>query len=151
MAVFISYYRVSTDRQGRSGLGLDAQRQAVAQFVGAGQVGGTVWWHTRPVFSPFGTTDHQFTGLHVVVGNMQGDTLGTPQTGTIKNRDESGVTNSGRRSIAATRVHQSRDFTRRQRATTRRRLRLDGGHVGDTVVLFRGHVAETPRFLQDAA
>jgi DNA invertase Pin-like site-specific DNA recombinase len=37
---FVAYYRVSTDEQGRSGLGLDAQREAVARHA-AGQ-GGTV-------------------------------------------------------------------------------------------------------------
>jgi DNA invertase Pin-like site-specific DNA recombinase len=34
---FIAYYRVSTDKQGRSGLGLEAQRQAVEAYLNGGK------------------------------------------------------------------------------------------------------------------
>ena len=46
---FVSYLRVSTDGQGRSGLGLEAQRQAVAAYVS--QAGGEVVAEFREVES----------------------------------------------------------------------------------------------------
>lgn len=36
MSAYIAYLRVSTDKQGESGLGLDAQQSAVARFVSSG-------------------------------------------------------------------------------------------------------------------
>jgi DNA invertase Pin-like site-specific DNA recombinase len=39
-ANFVAYYRVSTDRQGRSGLGLEAQREAVQRYLAG--VGGSL-------------------------------------------------------------------------------------------------------------
>jgi DNA invertase Pin-like site-specific DNA recombinase len=43
---FVAYYRVSTARQGRSGLGLDAQKQAVRGYL-AGAAGNLIGEHTE--------------------------------------------------------------------------------------------------------
>ncbi len=45
----VAYYRVSTEKQGRSGLGLEAQREAVARHIES--VGGTVVEHFEEVES----------------------------------------------------------------------------------------------------
>jgi DNA invertase Pin-like site-specific DNA recombinase len=36
--LFVAHYRVSTDRQRASGLGLEAQRESVARHIGLGQI-----------------------------------------------------------------------------------------------------------------
>jgi len=43
---FIAYFRVSTDRQGKSGLGLEAQREVVLNYLNGGSW--TMWSRNSP-------------------------------------------------------------------------------------------------------
>lgn len=54
---FIAYYRVSTEKQGKSGLGLEAQRESVVKHVG--QEGGTLLAEYSDVISGASETRQQ--------------------------------------------------------------------------------------------
>ena len=70
-------------------------------------IGGTVGGISKAIFSSFGTADRQFAGFDVVVAQVQADTLGTPQAGTVQNGNEGGVTNSGPSRRQSRRRHQA--------------------------------------------
>ncbi|MCZ2154830.1 MAG: hypothetical protein LC114_13160, partial [Bryobacterales bacterium] len=47
---------------------------------------------SKAIFTAFRPADRQSAGFDVVVGKIKADSLGTPQTGSVKNSDQSGVT-----------------------------------------------------------
>jgi DNA invertase Pin-like site-specific DNA recombinase len=69
---FVAYYRVSTDKQGISGLGMDAQKQAVANYLNGGS------WNLLAEFAEVETgrrNDRQEMAKAVALCRKQGATL----------------------------------------------------------------------------
>jgi hypothetical protein len=69
---FVAYYRVSTDKQGISGLGMDAQKQAVANYLNGGS------WNLLAEFSEVETgrrSDRHELAKAVALCRKEGATL----------------------------------------------------------------------------
>ena len=93
---FVAYYRVSTKRQGMSGLGLEAQKEAVASLIR--QTGGTLIASYREVESgrkdnramlQAALADAKKAGAKLVVAKL--DRLGRRASYILRLIDESGV------------------------------------------------------------
>ena len=69
-ALFVAYYRVSTDQQGRSGLGLDAQKATVGQYVAS---------TTGVVVAEFQEVEFRQTPRSAATGAGFGRMPGTPR------------------------------------------------------------------------
>src|ERR1041384_3937385 len=65
------------------------------------RVGGSICGVSKAILAALGTPDDKFAGFEVVVVEIQPYDFGTPQSGSIKDRDQRRVADSGRRSITA--------------------------------------------------